>query len=405
MTDTMEDDVPRGPSAVEEKLPEQIIENVLLEGINSAELLGNRNIVDIANTLSDVRHELSSILNEPIDEVEFQFGRLIHSDCTLFLSEHIPRMIVQDLLQKCSQNIKVKTKVPKKSQSQRPIPQKPPDDNNQNVQINLDDIYAHLKRQPWQYSDTQQYRIETVGDNVNDSNQLNEADHSTPKSTDGRGMGMMVMGDFDDDEVLSFNNHNNANHQPVGAYKSSSVYQGHHEEEKGMISLNSMNEELGQPVEVRKQSSDPADIPSPGKYTADMEPGGVYPSAEHKEVESEEENLQEEGCAELIQSDNVTLMGEAEQDNQVTFKLPGCHQDVFHQQMDNVENDIESAETKRESDHSDGDEEVIEAVKESLGKMLVQVANENGDSMDDDQDLDTLIVSDTITMMGFETQK
>ena len=62
-------------------------------------------------------------------------------------------------------------------------------------------------------SDDRQPSVHQVVDNGNDIKELNGVDPPTPKSTDGKGMGMVVMGDLDDDEVLSFNNHNNANQQ------------------------------------------------------------------------------------------------------------------------------------------------------------------------------------------------
>eukprot|EP01083_Nonionella_stella_P015124 42326_1 len=111
-------------SSMEEKLPEQIMENVLLEGVDSSKLLQNADIVTFSNILANLRYDLAAILNEEIDEFQFQ-------------------TICHDLLSKSSQSIKLKqAKAPNKHQSQQPKPKSMYPQN----QIDLDDIYAHLKR-------------------------------------------------------------------------------------------------------------------------------------------------------------------------------------------------------------------------------------------------------------------
>eukprot|EP00483_Globobulimina_turgida_P001488 UN01490 len=112
-------------STMEEKLPEQIMENVLLEGIDSTQFIENTDIVTFSNILANLRYDLSNILNEDVDEFQFQ-------------------TICQDLLSKTSENIKIKAQTSNKSQSKQPNPIK--------NEINIDDVYAHLKRQPWHYN-------------------------------------------------------------------------------------------------------------------------------------------------------------------------------------------------------------------------------------------------------------
>ncbi len=51
---------------------EQIMENILLEGVNSQELLQNTDIVNFSNILANLRYDLSAIMNEDIDEFTFQ---------------------------------------------------------------------------------------------------------------------------------------------------------------------------------------------------------------------------------------------------------------------------------------------------------------------------------------------
>ncbi len=61
---------------MEEKLPEQIMDNVLLEGVNSQELLQNTDIVNFSNILANLRYDLSAIMNEDIDEFTFQLIKI-----------------------------------------------------------------------------------------------------------------------------------------------------------------------------------------------------------------------------------------------------------------------------------------------------------------------------------------
>jgi len=329
-SETMNNDV---PSPVEEKLPEQIIENVLLEGVDSADLLGNRNIVDIANTLSDVRQELSSILHTEIDEFEFQ-------------------MMCQGLLQKCSQDIKIKGRAPTKSQAQRPTPQEaaPP--------IDVDDIYAHLKRQHWHYDDTPVHRIEV------------EDDPATPKSTGGGGVA--VMGQCGDHELLRINGHHPAQHKHCDDTK--------------------MDEELGQPLPT-KRTSDPMDAHSaalePPGTSCGVEPGGVH------EPREESWSEEAEGGDAPLRTANVTLMGGAEQGIEVKFKkMADCYHDIFSPPPDDSKVDIDSADT-----------DAVDAVTETLGTVFE--GDGDGDAADDedhrdgsDDDTDSLIVSDAVTLMG-----
>ena len=60
---------------MEEKLPEQILDGILLEGLNSSELLQNVDIHHMANILATLRYDLSTLLNEEIDEFQFQFSQ------------------------------------------------------------------------------------------------------------------------------------------------------------------------------------------------------------------------------------------------------------------------------------------------------------------------------------------
>lgn len=59
---------------MELKLPQQIVENILLEGVDSTEFIQNTDIVQFSNILATLRMDLSVLMNEDIDEFQFQFS-------------------------------------------------------------------------------------------------------------------------------------------------------------------------------------------------------------------------------------------------------------------------------------------------------------------------------------------
>ncbi len=46
----------------------------MLEGVNSQQLLQNTDIVNFSNILANLRYDLSTIMNEDIDEFTFQLN-------------------------------------------------------------------------------------------------------------------------------------------------------------------------------------------------------------------------------------------------------------------------------------------------------------------------------------------
>lgn len=104
------------------------------------------------------------------------------------------RLICKDLLSKTSDNIKIKSKNPNKSlkhQSQQPLPQK--------NQISIDDVYEHLKRQPYHYGDYyNQYQYQTK--QYNDNNDDN--DEAIIETKNG---GNVLMGYCHDNDAITLN--------------------------------------------------------------------------------------------------------------------------------------------------------------------------------------------------------
>ena len=66
---------PTTTSEMEANLPNQIVENILLEGIDSTQLIQNADIVQFSNILATLRYDLSTLMNEEIDEFQFQFSQ------------------------------------------------------------------------------------------------------------------------------------------------------------------------------------------------------------------------------------------------------------------------------------------------------------------------------------------
>ena len=470
------EDSDEAQQSTEEKLPKQIMENLLLEGINNENLLQNSDIVTFSNILSTLRLDLSTLLNEEIDEFQFQFGKnipfkkiskkqvsfyshqfeeiegfesnstisdnndnpyiannnnnnscedemnnniydkvtvnkivriiicvinimIVINYCFVLSLLYISRTICQDLLQKTSENIKVIPTKPNKSQSQQPKPQK--------NQIDINDVYAHLKRQPWH--------------NQNQSPQYQQQEEEEEENESITKGNILMMGLCDDDEKLNINNDNNKIesqppmiHQDTGSTTTGSVGWNNyinevckHDKQNHIFEPGAMNEEvvMDKSNNINDNDNDNDIWCKDHIVTKNLKLDEDVVDDDKKENDQdddddEEDEDEEEEQEDLINKKTMTLMGNDSDKCSVKFKnIPKCYEDIFSDNVNNIMNNVKSM-----SDHETPNGEINDnEYNKDHETPNLDNNDHNDDDGDDDHDEDKLINNESLTLMGFES--
>eukprot|EP01084_Bolivina_argentea_P226486 382578_1 len=189
------------------------------------------------------------------------------------------RTICQDLLLKTSETIKIKPPQTNKSQSSQPQPI-------QN-EIDINDIYSHLKRQPWHYNNYN-----------NESKPINKSNKSEITTSGSSGWNSYMS------DVCNHNKKNNISNE-IETEISEHKYQNENENES----------------EIENEPGN-IDIETPQNIN---------------DISDNEKDININNC-------NITLMGD--NNEKIKFKnVSKCYEEIFNENVNNIMNEINECET------------------------------------------------------------
>ncbi len=189
------------------------------------------------------------------------------------------RTICQDLLLKTSETIKIKPPQTNKSQSSQPQPI-------QN-EIDINDIYSHLKRQPWHYNNYN-----------NESKPINKSNKSEITTSGSSGWNSYMS------DVCNHNKKNNISNE-IETEISEHKYQNENENESEI----------------------------------EIEPGNINIETPENinDISDNEKDININNC-------NITLMGD--NNEKIKFKnVSKCYEEIFNENVNNIMNEINECET------------------------------------------------------------
>ncbi len=193
------------------------------------------------------------------------------------------RTICQDLLLKTSETIKIKPTQTNKSQSEQPLPI-------QN-EIDINDIYSHLKRQPWHYNN--------YNNEINESKPMNESNKSEIKTCGSFGWNLYMS------DVCNHNKQNN------------------------------ISNEIEIQISEHKNENE-----NENESEIENEPGNI-----NIETPQNINNYNVTLMGNNINNCNVTLMGNNNNNEKIKFKnVSKCYEEIFDENVDNIMNEINESE-------------------------------------------------------------